>query len=84
MVLYEYDFVRGTANLNQRGKDQLAKIAELLPRNFHYVIIEWTPANPQLAESRRVTVLNDLAQKPFPVPQERVVVGSDRLGHQRR
>jgi hypothetical protein len=75
MVLYHYDFENGREGLTLRGRDQLAKIAALLPVNFSPVIIERTPDNPALAESRRRLVLNELARGPFPVPPERVVIG---------
>jgi len=73
MVLYQYDFVG--EKLTLRGKYQLEKIADLLPRNFFPIVIEATPETPNLGEARRVAVLNDLAQHKFLVPAERVVVG---------
>lgn len=72
MVLYQYDFVEGTALLNVRGHQQLAKMAALLPRNFNCIIIE--PCGPAIDQARRTAVLNELASGPFPVPSERVVV----------
>jgi hypothetical protein len=76
MVLYHYDFEEGGARLTLRGRDQLAKIADLLPRNFFPVVIERTPEMPELAEARRMFVLQALAQGPFPVPPERVLVSA--------
>lgn len=75
MVLYHYDFEDGGVRLNQRGRDQLAKIAGMLPTNFFPVVIERTPELPGLARARRMSVLQELAQGSFPVPPERVVVG---------
>jgi hypothetical protein len=75
MVLYHYDFEEGGVRLNQRGHDQLAKIACMLPANFFPVVIERTPELPGLAQARRMSVLQELAQGSFPVPPERVVVG---------
>jgi len=75
MTLYHYDFVEGRNALNQRGKDQLAKIAALLPHNFFPVVVERTPEAPDLAEARRLLVLNELARSSFPIPRERVMVG---------
>jgi hypothetical protein len=77
MVLHQYDFVEGSAQLNPRGKDQLARIAGYLPRNFFPIIVERTPETASLAESRRLVVLNELARGTFPVPPERVVIGPD-------
>jgi hypothetical protein len=75
MVLYHYDFVGGSRCLNLRGRDQLARIAAMLPENFYPIIIERTPDAPELAEARRLVVLNELALGPFPVPPERVIIG---------
>lgn len=75
MVLYQFDFVDQTSCLNLRGKDQLAKVAAMLDHNFFPIVIERTPAHPELAEARRLAVLNALAAGPFPVPPMRVVIG---------
>jgi hypothetical protein len=75
-VFYAYDFVEETGRLNTRGQDKLARIAAELPASCHPVIVERTPANPALAESRRMTVLAELGKFPFPVPPERIVVGA--------
>src|SRR5262249_13751966 len=75
MVLYQYDFVCDTAVLNQRGNDQLARMASWLPNNAFPIVIERTPWEPALAEARRLGVLEALAESPFPVPPERVVIG---------
>jgi hypothetical protein len=71
--------VAGTNRLNPRGKEQLAKIAALLPANFFPVLIERTADGPELDEARRQVVLDELLRGPFPVPMERVVLG-DPLG----
>jgi hypothetical protein len=75
MVLYDYDFVEGTNQLNLRGQDQLNKILSRLPLNFFPVVIERTPRTPGLDETRRLAILSQIARSPFPVPAERVVVG---------
>lgn len=75
MVLYHYDFIDGSDQLKPRGKYQLSKIAALLPQIFNPIIIEMTPDAPGLDEARRVTVVQELANSPFPVPAERVVIG---------
>jgi hypothetical protein len=75
MTLYHYDFEEGRNALTPRGRDQLAKIAALLPQNFFPVVIERTPEAPALAEARRRVVLAELARAPFPIPPERVMVG---------
>jgi hypothetical protein len=75
MTLYQYDFVDCSDQLNLHGRDQLAKIASIMPKNFCPIVIERTPESPALAEARRATVLKELAHGPFPVPPQRVVIG---------
>jgi hypothetical protein len=75
MVFYHYDFVDGTAQLNFRGRDKLASIADVLPTSFAPVIVERTPKEPGVDEARRSTLLAELGRSPFPVPPERVVIG---------
>jgi len=75
MVFYHFDFVDGTSQLNLRGQDKLAAVATVLPTTFFPVVIERTPAEPGLDQSRRLTLVNQLAQANFPVPAERVVIG---------
>jgi hypothetical protein len=76
MILYHYDFVDGSCELNYRGKAQLLKIVHLMPSNFAPLVIEATPQTPGLDEARRLTVVNVLASAQFPVPPERVVIGT--------
>ncbi len=75
MILNEYDFVGGETELNDRGQQKLAAIEAQLPVNFAPLIVEQTAWDPSVAEARRVAILNRLARGPFPVPEERVVVG---------
>ncbi|HZT82482.1 MAG TPA: hypothetical protein VFA26_19795 [Gemmataceae bacterium] len=75
MVLYQYDFLPGSPQLNVRGQDHLARIASVLPKVPYAVVIERTPCDPALAEARRMAVLTCLAQGPAPVPPDRVVIG---------
>jgi hypothetical protein len=76
MVLYHYDFVDETANLNTHGQDQVAKIAAMLAQNSFPVIVERTPSNPKLAEARRLAVLKQIGQGGTTIPAERVVIGA--------
>ena len=57
MVLHDYDFVPGAAELNDRGRDRVLRIAALLPYNRFPVVVERLPHAPGLAEERRLTVL---------------------------
>ncbi len=75
MVFHHYDFVDGTSQLNLRGCDKLAAVAATLPTTFFPVVIERTPTVPGLDQSRKSTLLTELALSKFPVPGERVVIG---------
>jgi len=75
MVFYQCDFVEGTSQLNVRGRDKLASVAAKLPTTFFPVVVERTPTDAGLDQSRRSALLIQLAQGTFPVPAERVVIG---------
>jgi hypothetical protein len=75
MVLYRADFVEGCPTLTPRGRDQLAKIALLLPRNFCPLIIEPTLCAPELDRARVLEVVNELGHCGFAIPPQRVVIG---------
>jgi hypothetical protein len=75
MVLYHYDFEDGCTDLKPHGRDRLAKISTMLPKNFFPIVIERTNCAPDLDEGRRQAVLAALAHSPFPIPPERVVIG---------
>ena len=75
LVLYQYDFLDGTSELNQRGLDQLAKFTAQLSVSPFPLLVERTPGDPVLAERRRYAVLARLATGPCPLPSDRVLVG---------
>jgi hypothetical protein len=75
MIFYRYDFEDGSAQLNVRGRDKLAKVAALLPATFYPVVIERTPWAPGLAVERRSVLLSQLSGPRFAVPPERVLIG---------
>lgn len=75
LIFNHYDFVGDTAELNTRGRDKLTSISAQLNATFAPVIIERNQTVPGLDERRKLSVLNLLAQGPFPVPAERVVIG---------
>ena len=81
LVLYEYDFFEGAAQLTHRGHHQLAKIAALLANTDGPVVIEPSMSPPHLARARRLAIINLLSQGPAPVPPDRVVIGpADAVG----
>ncbi|MDG3004743.1 hypothetical protein [Paludisphaera mucosa] len=75
LALHDYDFAPGSAELNERGRDQLAKAAAQLAASPYPLIVERTPDDPELAGARRRAVLDALAAASFPVAEERVLVG---------
>jgi hypothetical protein len=75
MVFYHYDFVDGTSQLNTRGRDKLATVAATLPTNFFPIVVERTPKEPGLDQSRKSVLLAELGRGNFPVPAERVLIG---------
>jgi hypothetical protein len=75
MVFHHCDFVDGTSQLNMRGRDKLAAVTASLPTNFFPIVVERTPREPGLDESRRTVLLAEIARGPFPVPAERILIG---------
>lgn len=80
MMLYNYDFVCGKDMLNLRGTDRLLQLGEWLNTQPYPLVIERTPHRPALAESRRLTVLNQLAATGFKIAPNRVVIGPGAFG----
>jgi hypothetical protein len=79
MVFYHYDFVDGTAQLNQRGHDKVVRVAQLMTTNFCPAIVERTTDTP-LDQKRGRAVLVALSAGSFPVPPERVLIGPALAG----
>lgn len=75
LVLFNYDFVQGTAQLSPRGREQLVKVAAQLSASPYPLLIERTQEAPALAEARRLVVLRELAAGSFPIDPNRVLVG---------
>ena len=81
MVFHHYDFVDGTSQLNLRGRDKLAAVAATLPTTFFPVVVERTPTEPGLDQSRRLTLLAQLAQGTVPRARR---AGRHRPAHRQR
>lgn len=79
MVLYRYDFHDGilheASKLNQHGRKRLGEMVRMLQWSVYPVVVEHTPAEPELAEARRSHVLTSLEKLGFPVPADWVIVG---------
>ncbi len=74
-TLYRSDFAPGTSRLTPSGAQRLGALANRLPGWLGPVVVEWTPDSPELAEERRVTIVNNLIQSGSNVGPERVVIG---------
>lgn len=74
MVLYDFDFVPGQANLTPRGTRQLAKFADLLQQTPHPLIIQPSSEYPGLDEIRRNQVLCVLATMNLYIAEDRLIV----------
>lgn len=75
LVLYQFDFVQGSDQLNAKGKERLARHLTSMSTNYYNLLIEPTPDSPALAESRRAAVQQTIAQMQTPVGADRVIVG---------
>jgi hypothetical protein len=75
LALYDYDFAPGSAELTERGRDQLARAAAQLAASPFPLIVERTPTDPALAGERRRVVIEALAASSIPVGPDRVLVG---------
>ncbi|MFM7128626.1 MAG: hypothetical protein ACKO0V_04630 [bacterium] len=73
-IFYHYDFIDGTPQLNFAGKSKLARISQQALGNFMPVIIEATPRQPGLDQTRRLNIVQTLASNAIPIPPERVIV----------
>ncbi|MGC1273854.1 MAG: hypothetical protein WBC44_09120 [Planctomycetaceae bacterium] len=75
MMLYEYDFVPASVELNLRGQYQLAKIATWAARSPFPIVVQSTPGAPTLAAGRRMRVIEQLRTGGWVGPDDRVIVG---------
>ncbi len=74
-MLYRSDFLPGTNLLSPSGATRFNLMASRLPGWPGPVVIEWSPDEPGLAESRRAAVVATLLNAGLPVIPERVVIG---------
>jgi hypothetical protein len=73
-TLYRSDFLPGTCLLSPTGASRYNIMATRLPFWLGPITIEWTPEQPELAEARRLAIMNTLAQTGKPILSERVVI----------
>lgn len=74
-TLYRSDFLDGTSRLSPLGASRFNVMAARLRSWPGPVVVEWSPDQPGLAESRRAAVLALLQGSGAPVIPERVVIG---------
>ncbi len=74
-MLYRSDFLPGTNLFSPSGATRFNLMASRLPGWLGPVVIEWSPDEPGLAESRRAAVVATLLNASLPIIPERVVIG---------
>ena len=75
LTLYDFDFDAGSDQLSPRGAEQLGRLVPQMLASPFPLLIERT-LDPSLAARRRENVAIRLAQGPYPLPPDRVVVGT--------
>jgi hypothetical protein len=73
-TLYRSDFLPGTSLFSPIGASRYNIMQTRIPGWSGPVTIEWTPEQPELAESRRQAILDTLAKAGKPIVAERVVI----------
>ena len=74
-TLYRSDFLDGTNRLSPNGASRFNLMAKRMGGWLGPVVIEWSPDQPGLAETRKQAVLALLSSAGTPVVPERVVIG---------
>ncbi|MEY3459159.1 MAG: hypothetical protein RL215_2316, partial [Planctomycetota bacterium] len=80
-TLYDYDFVRGSGELNRAGRARLVRISGHLRRSPGVLLIEGSEGGVVLDEARRAAVLSELALMQHEMPAEwvQVIGGAEHL-----
>jgi hypothetical protein len=73
--VYNSDFLPETDRFSPIGASRFNLMYGRLPAWSGPIFVEWTPDQPELAESRRRAILATLASAGRPIPAERVVIG---------
>jgi hypothetical protein len=74
-MLYRTDFLPGTNQFSPVGAARFNLMYSRLPGWFGPVLVEWTPDQPALAQSRREVVLATLERAGRPILADRVLIG---------
>jgi hypothetical protein len=73
-TLYRSDFLPGTNQFSPIGASRFNIMATRIPGWLGPVIVEWTPEQPELAQSRRQAILDTLGKAGQPILADRVVI----------
>jgi hypothetical protein len=73
-IFYHYDFVDGKPELNFAGRSKLYQVSQNAMSSFAPIIVEATPRQPGLDQTRRLNIIQSLANNAIPIPGERVIV----------
>ena len=73
-TLYHTDFLPGTNQFSPIGASRFNIMAMRMPGWFGPITIEWTPEQPDLAQSRRQAIVEVLRQHGKPILADRVVI----------
>jgi hypothetical protein len=74
-TLYKSDFLPGTNLFSPIGASRYNIMATRMPGWVGPITVEWTPDQPELAQSRRQTIVEILRKNGQPILADRVVVG---------
>jgi hypothetical protein len=74
-TVYQSDFLPGTDQFSPIGASRFNLMYARLAGWSGPIFVEWTPDQPELAESRRRAILATLAAAGQPLPAERVLIG---------
>jgi hypothetical protein len=73
-TLYHTDFLPGTNQFSPSGASRFNIMATRFPGWLGPITIEWTPDQPELAQSRRQAIVEVLRQQGKPILADRVVI----------
>ncbi len=74
-TLYHSDFLPGTNRLSPIGASRFNLMFARLPDWSGPIVVQWSPDQPSLAQSRRQAVVATLTSAGLPVLADRVVIG---------
>ena len=74
-TVYQSDFLPDTDRFSPVGASRFNLMYSRLAGWSGPIFVEWTPDQPELAESRRQAILATLAAAGQPMPAERVLIG---------